>query len=236
MAKGTYAADSAGMSLDELVKVAHEAGIDPETIREAAQRFEDQQAPLKAPWLLGVRPYTEVFRAVDGTVTDENWDEVVAELRSAFQGPTGEATRLGKSSEWYGGTELTATQVSLTPQSGRTKVKARLNAWAVPVIAYGPATFLGALIIVVKFAKVWRTDPAAFRLEYLLVAIVVYLASLLAIRLGVGSWYQNKLRQMSSALSQTENVLSKALPSVEPTAVMADDATDVQLRLGHLEQ
>ena len=73
MDKGEHEAQHDGMSLDELVKVAGEAGFAPDRIRSAAELLDTMDSPTKGIDLFGCRPYTEIVRVVDGEVTDENW-------------------------------------------------------------------------------------------------------------------------------------------------------------------
>lgn len=199
--------DGDGMTLEELIRVAEEAGIDPQAIRSAAERLDDISAEEPVPWWTGVRPYTEIARTVPGEASGDNWDEIVAELRTSFRGPTGEASQLGKSSEWYGGSELTATQFSMTPLDGRTRIKVRLTAWAVPLFAFGGTVFFGGVATFVTITKLLKSGVTQAPGITAALVVLLWLGALLMTRLVVGSWYQRKLRQMGEALDRAQRVL-----------------------------
>ena len=220
-----------GMSLDELVEVASEAGIEPNLIRSAAERLDTLEAPARGVDWLGVRPYTEIVRVVDGELSPDDWDEVVSELRSAFSGPTGKASQLGKTSEWYGGSEFTATHMSFTPEGGRTKMKARLTSWAVPVFTYLPAMLVGGMVLFLRIAPdlpsaLGISEGAAYA-----IAFAAWLGGLGLIRLAVGSWYRKKTSQMKDALDRAQAVVSRR-PEQQVQSSTVQDEEQLREQLG----
>lgn len=200
--------DADGMTLDEIVAVATEAGLDANRIRAAAERLDLQHPYSGKRWLLGCEPYTEVVQSVPGELHENNWDEVVAELRSAFRGPTGSTSRLGKTSEWYGGGELTAIQVALTPEGNSTRVKARLTAWAVPLFSYG---LIGFLTVAASLAKLSKEGQAMGHVspQSILLAFTVLVGVFGVTRFLIGGWYKNKLRQMHTAVDGVRRILDR---------------------------
>lgn len=222
-----------GMSLDELLKVASEAGFDQDQIRTAAERLDTVETSSKKFDLLGCRPYTELVRVVDGEVTSENWDELVAEFRSAFQGPTGKASELGKSREWYAATELTGLQVSLKPENGRTKMKARLTAMAVPVMGYGVVTFMMGMTAIVVGKKSDLIATLGLPLS-LLIGFVALLGALGVMRWLLSTWYRSMTRQMKDALDRAQDLLaSDQEHATVITQVQVED--ELRIRAGEPE-
>lgn len=116
---------SVGLTLDEIARIAGEAGLDPAHLRTAAAEL-DADAPhsLRAPGALVLE------RWIDAPLTDMAWEEAVAALRLRFGasapsrlGPTGpDTSRVGAAHEWTHSGLLTTT-VTVSPRGGRTRVR-----------------------------------------------------------------------------------------------------------------
>ena len=219
-----------GMSLEELVEVATEAGIEPSLIRSAAERLDTLEAPARGIDWLGVRSYTEIVRVVDGDVTAENWDEVVTELRSAFSGPSGEASKLGKSSEWHASSLFTELHVSFTPEAGRTKMNARLTSRSVPLFAYGLTSGFVGLVLFLQVApmlSLWHI-PMGLALAITFGAMLGVLGM---VRLAVGSWYRKMTHQMKDALDRAQMIVSRQ-PARQTQTSTAEVEEELREQLG----
>lgn len=218
-----------GMSLDDLVRVASEAGFSADQIRTAAERLDTVDTSSKKFDLVGCRAYTELVRVVDGEITEDQWDEVVAEVRSGLQGPTGESSKLGKTFEWYTNTEITAKHMSFKPENGRTRMKARLSSAAVPVLGYGVATFLLGVILtgVMKKSGLVPTFGAPTSLA---ICVGIWLSAMGVVRWAISSWYKQTVRNMKSALDRAQSVLAREdVVEVEPVQAQVDDQIRVKL-------
>ena len=220
--------DHEGMSLDELVNVASDAGIEPDLIRSAAEKLDTLEAPSPRFDIVGCRPYTELVRVVDGEVTPENWDEIVAELRSAFSGPTGEASQLGKTSEWHAGSLFTALHVSATPEGGRTNMKVSLTSRDVPVFAYGLTFVFAGLVLFLKVAPELSSGLGISMGFALPATLGAMLGTLGLVRVAVGSWYRNKTRQMKDALDRVQEVVGRERG---PSSVAVQTPVEDELRI-----
>jgi len=220
--------DHEGMSLDELVNVASDVGIEPDLIRSAAEKLDTLEAPSPRFDIVGCRPYTELVRVVDGEVTPENWDEVVAELRTAFSGPTGESGQLGKSLEWSAGSLFTGLHVSATPEAGRTNVMVRLTSRDVPVFAYGLTIVFGGLILFLKVAPELSSGLDISMGLALPATLAGMLGALGLVRVAVGSWYRQKTRQMKDALDRAQDVIGRVR---QPSSVAAQTRIEDELQI-----
>ena len=202
---GSHGASGKGISLDELVDGASETGIDSEAIRRAAERLDSVEVQTRGPGLFGVRAFTEMHRTVEGEITEDNWDDVVQEVRSSFGVSGGEVKTLGKTREWRYGSELTRLHMSFKPEKGRTRISSRFSAYGVPFMAYLFPFLLGPAIIFKKIGPAVGSNfgwggPLTVAFGFLLVlGLFAVIRSLLA------AWYKGGVRQMKSALDRTEN-------------------------------
>ncbi|HXH59906.1 MAG TPA: hypothetical protein VNI20_00960 [Fimbriimonadaceae bacterium] len=222
-----------GLSLDELVAVAKEAGLDPERVRTAAERYDLRDTGDHTVGLLGFRRYTEIHRVVDGEVNDQNKAELVAELRSALQGPTGETNQIGQTFEWNSPTEFRGLQFTFSPEGKKTRIRARLSAWGTPWLIYCFATVFGlglaAAIGKRSLYPVLHSQTLTF-----LIGLGIWLVFMALARLGIGYWYRSMVTSMKHALSASERVIEQhhAQEAVQATTQQEDDA---RVRLGQGE-
>lgn len=123
-----------GLSLAEVQQLAAEVGIDPQHIEAAlAEMDRREEAPQKANIWGGPVSYSQE-RVIEGDVTEEMWESMVAEIRRAFK-DTGEVHQWGQSLEWtHSGKSGDQANVTITPRDGRTKVRIFAN---YPTLAAG---------------------------------------------------------------------------------------------------
>jgi hypothetical protein len=90
-----------GMSLAQLQEIGREAGIAPELVAQAARELA-QPAPPRVPTLFGIP--IGVARTVElgRTLTDDQWDRLVVELRETFEA-RGTITVQGSFRTWSNG-------------------------------------------------------------------------------------------------------------------------------------
>lgn len=119
---------SAGMSLVELEQVAREAGLDPALIRRAAADLDTRVTDRTPSRLLGAPTSLRLERTIDGEVSPDEYDALVAEIQRAVGG-MGSASLLGRSLQWTsagGGRHRVSTrtvQVTVAPKNGRTTIR-----------------------------------------------------------------------------------------------------------------
>ena len=95
-------AESGGLTIDELRHIAHEAGIDPTRVTQAAASLDARGKPTPVRRMLGLP--IGLTRVVDlpRAPTDREWEQLISQFRTTFGGP-GQATSSGGLREWsYG--------------------------------------------------------------------------------------------------------------------------------------
>ena len=120
------------LSLAEIERIAAEAGIDPDHIREAAREMDAVGRTLKRE---SGQTQTTVYveRWIDAPLTPEAWEDAVAELRmrhgadlGAMMGQTagGTVQQIGNAYEWRHTSGLgVQTTVTASPRDGRTRLR-----------------------------------------------------------------------------------------------------------------
>ena len=76
--------DPTGLTFEELQQIAVEAGIDAKYIAAAITEQEQEGDVDEQFYWLGAPTSVERVRVVAGEVSDEQWEEMVAEIRSTF--------------------------------------------------------------------------------------------------------------------------------------------------------
>lgn len=124
---------ASGLSLNEIARVAAEAGLDPAHLRAAA-------AELDAGMLgRAAAPGAVVLeRWIDAPLTDAAWEEAVAALRvrfgasvpNGFTAPVPETARVGAAHEWtHSSMGGITTTVTVSPRGERTRVRLTQSEW-----------------------------------------------------------------------------------------------------------
>ena len=134
------------LSIDDLKRIAAEAGIAPEMVDEASRQFVTRGAG--ADQINVKRVLT-----VDRELGEREYEEVVGILRSEF-GQAGTPSTLGSAFEWSGG-DVLGLHLSMVPRDGRTTitVSQRRDGIVVAWILACVFGFLGVLIPLIVMAK-----------------------------------------------------------------------------------
>src|SRR6185369_8918194 len=92
-------AESGGLTLDELQRIAEQVGIEPARVAHAAARLDARGTPAPVRRSFGLP--VGVSRVVDlpRAPTDREWERLIAEFRTTF-GAQGQATTTGGLREW----------------------------------------------------------------------------------------------------------------------------------------
>ena len=91
---------SGGLTLAELQSIGREAGISPEMIQQAAQRFKPAQQPTRR--LLGLPLGVAQTVEFDRRLTDQEWERIVVDLRETFEAQ-GVVRQQGSLRQWTNG-------------------------------------------------------------------------------------------------------------------------------------
>lgn len=187
------------LSLEEIEEIGGELGIPAEYLREAAGEMARTQSASPVFSFLGGPFVIDHVFVVDETISDDQWEEVVLELRRATGG-IGQFTDVGQTREWSRSTwdgAITKTRVSVTPGTNETTVRIQKQFGVVALLAY-----LAATIPVIVLSSVMLTDVAAN--PY--IGVGLSLAILGSVRLMVARWTRRQnasIAELSDFIAQT---------------------------------
>ena len=216
------------LTIEDIEHIAAEIGLPPEYVRTAALELEGDLHANRSFSLLGGPFIIDQARAVDGTMTEEQWEQVVLEIRR-FTGKTGQISELGRAREWIyalgeggDGFNFTKTQVTVRPRNGQTSIQLRRH--------FGGAAFAWYALVVVwtiGFGLTAASDGVGP--EGIAVIGGMGLGWLAIVRASLSVWTRRqkaRLKKMASFLHQT---LSPAAPQVltnEPATETNEPATE----------
>ena len=197
-------ASERGLSLAEIEHIAAELGLPPEYMRAAALELDGREPSDSAFSLFGAPFVIKQARVIDGTMTPEQWEQVVMELR-AFTGNSGHIDEVGNAREWMhytgegpNGINFQKTRVAIRPADGRTSIQIRKHYGGMALLYAVP---LGLLVFFTLVLLSEPPDPAKFAL-----AAGSILGTLALVR-GSLSWWakrqKEKLKRLTTRLQQT---------------------------------
>ncbi|MTI89655.1 MAG: hypothetical protein FH748_17020 [Balneolaceae bacterium] len=138
---------------EELIHIAEEVGIDRLSLKEAIQRSDFEHFDAGYNWLKATSRI-QTIASIDGEFTDEEWEEIVQEIRR-ITGGIGKINKVGKSFEWeQRKNDIGYTHFSFTPQKGKTKLQ-MVSSWgALKMIINIMAFMFGSLILLITFKEI----------------------------------------------------------------------------------
>jgi hypothetical protein len=196
----------AGITLDELERIAAEVGIDPRHVRAAAGELESGQSEEGPVRVFGGPKGVERERVVEGVVSDAAWEAMVAEVRRTFGHP-GEPGRLGRSYEWTWKHDTGSVQVVASPAGEQTRLQVATRfpdavwlAWflsmLIPIV---PAIILGVAVDKTTSLPGWAS---------LLPAPALWMGSLLYTRQAMAAWLRKERQKIEGLLSRLGDQLA----------------------------
>ncbi|MFT4604283.1 MAG: hypothetical protein ACI9W4_001013 [Rhodothermales bacterium] len=189
---------SYGLSLDELKELASDSGIDPELVIAAVSELKaDQEAQEKTFW--GGPLSSTLIRSVDGRLSDDTWEEMVAILRRAYK-ETGETERRGTTRQWMSkGQDGGRGHLIATYRDGRTELELFYGNPTIAIPFYIIPLVLSIIALPIIFEPMGLSGWPAFFVWF------TFVASMLgAARFGVStsaSGMHNKTKNMVDDLA-----------------------------------
>jgi hypothetical protein len=118
-----------GTSLVQIRQAAAELGLEPRLVEQAALEVAAACAPRGRSGFWGGPWNVRHERVVDGTMTEQDWPALLAEIRRAT-GRVGDVSAVGKALEWSS-VEPDTLHVSAVPEGDRTRIQVtgRFGSW-----------------------------------------------------------------------------------------------------------
>ena len=211
-----------GLTLDEIERLGAEAGIDPAHLRAAAQEVGARGRTVSGDAGM-TRTHVHVERWVDGPLTDEAWEDTVAELRQRFGAEMmamfgmpspASVQQVGQSHEWSHTSGLgIQTRVTVSPRGDRTRLRITqlvgLSSTRVEGIGYGLllAFFLGGPAG--GGLAAWLGAPGSVALVSALLGVLLVAAVAIPLVTKLDrDWRQKKLRNLGTLADDLAPILA----------------------------
>jgi len=154
---------------------------------------------------------------VAGEVSDEQWEEMVAEIRSTF-GLVGTSGQVGRSREWTHDSKDHQAQVTVTSREGQTKIRLFARYSQLAALAFIPGMTLGIFIPILLIKSLGL--PAA---PGVFVFIAVMATLFMGLRFLFSRLIRGKQRKAQQLLARLEQIV--AAPATEATPTPLPEAT-----------
>ena len=219
-----------GISEDELRQAAAELGIESGALSAALNSADVSEASAKSN-IWGGPTRSEAERVLDGTITEDQWEEIVSELRSAFEEP-GTVERRGETYEWSGtGGGLEYNTITVR-QSGKTvRLKAVSSGAGLGTIGY-LLGFLPIFMTVGLLTKVGLSAPMMALAISSTVALMFFAA-----RQATISAIRRRRRIISNLFDRIQSRLESSNPDLRanlsrPQTTIIDEAEAIEQSVG----
>ena len=111
-----------GLTLEEIQRIAQDAGIEPSYLREAVLDLQSNEPEGKNNNYVGGPINFKIERFIEGRLDDEDQALVVAELRKHFPKKDGKYSQLGSMLDWKIATGSSTINVHLEPVGENTRI------------------------------------------------------------------------------------------------------------------
>ena len=223
-----------GLTLDDLERLGTEVGLDPDYLRRAA---DEVKTGRRAVTETETKTDTHVIveRRIDRPFTPEAWEDTVVMLRQQF-GDEKRVGQVGHAQEWFHTSAMgIETRVSATDRDGHTRLilSQRVGSSSPKMEGIGFGVVLGLVSGVVAGIPVANALDSfwAFALVWIVVTLLVTIASAPFITRFDKRWREKKLDGLKDLAADIEQVFEDVTPRVaEPSDAQAEGvARDAEL-------
>lgn len=208
-----------GLTKEELLHVAKEAGISEEALEEALLNLESMDMDKPFKYFEGTSRL-QVVQTITGDFNEDQWDEIIHEIRRVTGG-IGKVQKLGRSYEWeQRRSDIGYKHFSFTPEKGATKIQ-MVSSWTPLKYLSGFLGFFFAFIITLITIKGLYSKELA-----ILIAPFVGLGGLGMSRFFLKSYYEKQrkqLRELSDSISSKIKSFKRASTTSSSITIENED-------------
>ena len=213
-----------GLSLDEIKQFAAELGVDPIYMEQAASDLEESNVEGSGITITGAPFHTSTTRVVEGFIEDDQWDEMILQLRS-LEGVRGEVSDFGKIREWvYEFDGLFSTRVSVSPRDEQTVIEIRKDHRGMAYMAYFVSIFIGVTLAGIALDGSGLSDVLTYTL-----AGSGGLGGLASVRVALSLWKKNQVEKVKNIASRVVETLGRVGAETSPALVDAEPSGEIEI-------
>lgn len=198
--------DDIGLNEKELVQLAHEIGVDTDSLTEALRTYQDPSFNDKFSWL---RPNTRIQHVenLPIKISENNWDDVIQEIRKETGG-IGKTTYTGRSIEWeQRRNDIGYKHISFTPNDTGTNVQ-MVSSWSgLKIITYMFSAMFPFVISLILFKGIGK-DTA------IMIGTTAAILAQIPARIYLKNYFEKQKTQFRSIIDR----ISRRVNSIKSTA------------------
>ena len=208
MQAGQSEAETHGLSLEELQRIATEVGLDPNVVAAAAAELERGGIEEASSGFLGASRSMYIERVLPGEISEYQLHDVAAKIGESFD-MVGTSGQVGRSLEWTHNSRRVDLQVTVTPRDGQTKVRI-VGKWSRVALSF----FIPSLII----GSFWGTIiPLGMELSPAIafsIGAVMTIAAYLFSRFGFSAYVRKKERSAEKLMREIDGLIGNQTEAV----------------------
>lgn len=207
-------ADSHGLTLEELQKVASEVGIEPHVVEQAALEVEGGAK--------GAAAGSKVLdHTIDGAVTDEQWEDMVIRLRQ-YLGKSGTSTLQGSTREWTSDSDMGSLTLIAATRNGRTRFRLLGDTAGVTAVGWILGLSFGFISVLIMSAVLGKKTG----MDAWLIVLIAAMTSSLVIGLTAiltKSWQRKAQRALGKVFTDIIAIAGSAAPLPASASVAVEE-------------
>jgi hypothetical protein len=202
--------DKEGLTRSELEVLAKEVGIDADSLNQAILNRESDTFDTTFNWIAGTSKVQDVA-VVEGEVNEENWDEIIREIRKVIGG-IGKDSRNRDTFEWEQRLkDIGYRHISLTAKNGKTTIQYVYSWQGIKFIAQFFSFIFPFTITAISFDG--STIPFVFAI---LSASIAGGLGILASRVFLKPFFEKQKRTMKQTIKAiSQKLTSREQPKIE---------------------
>jgi len=206
--------DTTGLTWSELEQLASDIGITRRYVTFAVAEMEQDDSVDSEMNFWGGPLSFDHERMVEGEVTEETWERMVATIRKTFK-DSGKINQWGKSLEWvHSGRFGEQANVTITPREGRTKIHIFSH-----IPALGAAIYVFVLFFVLAAILLQNVNLAPLYDLPALLEACIYLCVMVAVfalpRWAIRKTSSRERRKKKKLLDRLEQIVGENRGSLE---------------------
>lgn len=192
--------DSTSFSLADIQRLASEVGIEPALVAAEAASLPEREEEGAGFW--GATPYLMRDVTVPGPISEETWEEIVAELRASLGG-VGEVTSTELSREWDGGTDFRAALLAATRRGNETRLRLTFRQYGGLSLGWAFGFVFTFVFTMITFASLKHGLPVGVILAGMLAAVAFCLG---VVNRLFARWQSKNRRLLDRTLERVQRI------------------------------
>ena len=222
-----------GLTLQELQKVATEIGLEADHIELAAKEL----LPTAQAKQANQSDALSIERNVRGDLSDESWQDLVAEMQS-LTGQGGQVVSHEGTREWSGGSDLGSMVLSVTSRRGRTRIRLLGNTTGFTAMSISMGIAFGIILTLMPVVFAVKQHPTPNPMVTFLLTALVALGCVAGVARMIRTNRSRFHSKLESVMTTLANVFESSQNEIRTVnlAVQQDNSAPKESEILRLNQ